>query len=88
MIELKKIVVKKTTLKKIMKQYAFSEHYCQIRASLLPKMVMVIFPMKAFWNIENIEDVILLCCFLLTMNRDEDIAHESFSFKIILRSLW
>ena len=43
--------------------------------------------MKAFWNIENI-DVILLCRFLFTANRDEGIARESFSFKIILRSPW
>jgi len=41
--------------------------------------------MKAFWNIENI-DVIFLCRFLITANRDEGIARESFSFKIILRS--
>jgi hypothetical protein len=39
--------------------------------------------MKTFWNIENFEDVISFCRFLFTMNRDKDIAHESFTFKII-----
>jgi hypothetical protein len=32
--------------------------------------------MKVYWNIEII-DVILLCRFLFTVNRDEDIARES-----------
>jgi hypothetical protein len=36
--------------------------------------------MNAFWNIENIEDVII-CVVFLFIYRDEDI-------KIILRSLW
>jgi hypothetical protein len=36
--------------------------------------------MKVYWNIENI-DVILLCRFLFTVNRDEDIACESFDSK-------
>ena len=44
--------------------------------------------MKTFWNIENFEDVISFCRFLFTMNRDKDIAHESFTFKIISRSPW
>jgi hypothetical protein len=44
--------------------------------------------MKAFWNVENLEDVILLCGILFTVNRDKDIARESFSFKIIWHSLW
>jgi hypothetical protein len=35
---------------------------------------MATFPMKAFWNIENIEDVILLCrFFFIYVNHDEDI---------------
>jgi hypothetical protein len=42
--------------------------------------------MKASWNIENIEDAILLCRYLFTENHDADIARESFSFKVILRS--
>jgi hypothetical protein len=36
---------------------------------------MVTFPLKAFWNIENI-DVILLCRFVFTMNSDKGIARE------------
>jgi len=36
--------------------------------------------MKVFGNIENI-DVILLCRFLFTVNRDEGIARESFDSK-------
>jgi hypothetical protein len=37
--------------------------------------------MKAFWNIENV-DVILLCR-LFTVNPDEGIDLESFAFKIM-----
>ena len=44
---------------------------------------MVTFP---FWNIEYLEDVNLLGRFLFTVNHDEDIVRESFSFKIVLRS--
>jgi len=36
--------------------------------------------MKVFGNIENI-DVILMCRFLFTVNRDEGIARESFDSK-------
>ena len=41
--------------------------------------------MKAFLNIENLEDVILLCRFLSTVNLDKDITLELFPFEIILR---
>jgi hypothetical protein len=41
--------------------------------------------MKAFWNIKNI-DVILLCRYLSAANHEMAIARESFSLKIILRS--
>jgi hypothetical protein len=34
--------------------------------------------MNAFWYIENLEDVILLCRFLFTLNRDQDITVELF----------
>ena len=44
--------------------------------------------MKAFLNIENLEDVILLCRFLSTVNLDKDINLELFSFEIILRFPW
>ena len=59
---------------------AFSEHYSQTRASLRPYILMATFTMKVYWNIENI-DVILLCRFLFTVNRDEDNARESFDSK-------
>jgi hypothetical protein len=55
---------------------AFSEHCFQTRASLRPYILMATFTMKVYWNIEII-DVILLCRFLFTVNRDEDIARES-----------
>ena len=58
----------------------FSEHYCQTRASLPPEILMVTFPMKAIGNIEIIY-VILKCHFLSIVNRNEDIASESFSFR-------
>ena len=44
--------------------------------------------MKAFLNIENLEDVILLCRFLSNVNLDKDITLELFSFEIILRFPW
>jgi hypothetical protein len=45
--------------------------------------------MKVFLNIENLEDVILLCrYFFSTVNLDKDITLELFSFKIILRFPW
>ena len=43
--------------------------------------------MTAIWNMDNI-NVIVSVVFLFTVNRDMAIARESFSFKIILRSLW
>jgi hypothetical protein len=47
---------------------------------------MTTFPKNGFWNIRRLEDVILSWRFLFTVNRDENIVRESFSFKIISRT--
>jgi hypothetical protein len=49
---------------------------------------MTTFLMNAFWNIENLENLFLLCRFQFTVNREKDIARESFSSKVILCSPW
>jgi hypothetical protein len=50
-------------------------------------MIKWIFPIKAFWNIENVN--VILLCRLFTVNPDEGIALESFAFKIsyVLRDI-
>jgi hypothetical protein len=42
----------------------YAEHYCQTRASLPPGILITAFPMNAFWNFENLEDVIFVWFFI------------------------
>ena len=66
---------------------AFSEHYCQTRASLSSININSNIFYEACWNIEYKCDSSVYF-FLFTVSREEDIARESFSFKISLRSPW
>ena len=62
----------------------FSEHYC--KSITTPINMYGNIPMKALWNIEILENMILFRRFSFTMNSDENIACELCSFKISLRS--
>jgi hypothetical protein len=59
----------------------FSEHCCQ-QEHLYPHKYQWQHFLWRHFETENLEDVNILCRFLFTVNRNEDIVRESFSFKL------